>query len=294
MLTRLLRSALIAAGLLTLAASPAAAWCDMHDYNRADPPSPISDVIDGYPDVRLEWGSDVDRYQGGERAFDYVRNLHERNVAVLWEKTGILVPFYKGLPKGKTACQKHSFGNVGTLVRSDDAPIKINSYGDSPASAYLPKGNAGQLQDTSVRLEAGYIEDGKDISAFAEVSFYFSPDHSTVKMVVKYGPPEAGVLISNKTFDLTEAMVKSLAGPARYEMGRLNTLVAMDGQTRKWLGNVLANPYFKLQGLGEHIIAFEVRGIKRAAMPMMLVDPHGNLIAAGKIYFGAASESQPK
>ena len=280
---------LIASGLCALLSTNALAWCDMTDFNKNGPPSPVSDVNDSYADIKLEWGSDVDPYQGGERAWHYVRNLHDQSVSVDWPKTGILVPFDNALPKGKAQCEKERDSKPDSFSLDTDAPMWINSYPKSAASAFLKKKPSGSGGETATSIETGYTRDGVEVPVYAEVVLKYLGDRQ-VEMSVTQQPGDIGVALSNSVFGLDNKILATAADGAMFAIDRLDALVKrdlikLDDISGRRFAKSMDETFFILRGREEYHLTFNPLVPAQAPVPILLIAPDGKLIAAGRVFF---------
>lgn len=168
-----------------LCSGTASANCSIAEFDRSAPGA-VRDIAQG-SQTNFEWASDADPSPDGDgmRAWHYIRNLHEEDLSLIWEKPDALIPFNQPLGKDEISCF-YKYGDVFTVDR--DAPITTTSEGTKQAKAYIP---SGPSQKTGA--EVGREGDGI-VGRIRAILRYFSDDNVLV-MQLSSSSSDVGFLI---------------------------------------------------------------------------------------------------
>ncbi|WP_420410882.1 hypothetical protein [Roseibium sp.] len=125
-------------------------FCDFRDFDKSEPKA-IFNSTRATNRTHLMWASDVDRWEHDskiDKVQHILQNLHDYNLSLVWEKAGILVPYYN--PIHKNECRGASeFGPIGAFVKDFNSPILTPNDGEKAATAYVRKKNGSQTDENN-------------------------------------------------------------------------------------------------------------------------------------------------
>ncbi|AUH63975.1 hypothetical protein [Paracoccus zhejiangensis] len=274
-------------GFLCLTAVAAFAECDLAQFDQS-PPGAVRDTAQGTA-THFEWASDADPSPDGhgQRAWHFIRNLHDDNLSLIWEKTDALIPFDQPLGKDQVSCfNKYS----ATFTIDQDAPIITSADGRKDARAYLPSGNA---QKTGAEVGRG----GGEINGLVRAIIrYFQSDKVLVMQlysssndigfllgVTGLGIPEdvlTGVISDRINFaPIFEENLDVFAGTGDFGVQFVEPVESSRAMTLRFSGEV-------------EFVFNDVAELAPVTLPLAMLNAEGQVLAATKIDLGPLIENQ--
>jgi hypothetical protein len=206
-----MRSALAGfAAILWMACNVESAFaeqCSLADFDKG-PPKSVKDVTPPTSESKFEWGSDVDRWGAGARAWHYITNLHNKNLSLVWSKPTFVIPFYSPLESGDTLCQYDYATKLENFKLDPDAPINVSNDGVKSAQAYVKVAQKEEQPKSSVtggELRRTYKSvTGEITAAFARLLFRYNAADKLLQVELTSGPGETQVGLGPQTLGISE------------------------------------------------------------------------------------------
>jgi hypothetical protein len=279
---------LVAIVVVCSAGSAIGQQCSLEDFDKG-PPVSVRDVTPPTPDSKLEWGADVDPWNGNARAWHYIKNLHDKKLSLDWKKPRLLIPFDKPLePKG-ISCKK-DYGSLASYKLDSDAPISVSNDGNKSAQAYVQVAEkpdtANAPSVTGAELTRTYqTAAGEVAAAFARILLRYYPADKLLQVDLSSGPGETRIGLGPETLGVSEEAffyqlkIRELnfKGPVP-----LQKLIRLDE-----VGSIGAKPVqnvFLVRADRERSLRFENVSIAPSqAAPMLLIAPDGSPLAVTTI-----------
>ncbi|TPK53803.1 MULTISPECIES: hypothetical protein [unclassified Mesorhizobium] len=134
--------------------------CMLDGFDKGLPPA-IGDEVDG-GDGKFVWGSDLDRIDGRNRVWNFIRNTGQSPLNAMWRKADIRIDYAKPLPPGEVYCNRYWVKEILDSDIDDDAPIIYGNHNTSQRATVFRKVETAQESD-------GYFESAID-TAYAEAN----------------------------------------------------------------------------------------------------------------------------
>jgi hypothetical protein len=271
----------VAAPLFFAATAAFAQHCNLTDFGRGGPPSPVKDVTPATNDSRFEWGSDVDPWNGQARGWHYIRNLHDKKLSLDWKKPALLIPFDKPLEPGGVFC-KNDYGNPESYQLDHNAPISVSNDGSKAAEAYVQvpgkRETAGGPTTTGAELRRTYQPSAGEVAdAFARIILRYYPEKKSLEVNLLTGPADTRVGFGPEMIGATsDSFIQTLKtrdldfrGPVSVgELLKREDFNAIGVDPRYRVALVRVN--------GGRSLMFEGTSAPSGTTPMVLVAPDGS------------------
>lgn len=201
--------------------------CDLAGFDRAPPPH-VSDTTPATSNSEFEWGSDVDPWNGNgqARGWHYIKNLHDKKLSLVWQKTALVILFAEPLEKGDTVCQK-DYGSLESYKLDNNAPINLSNDGMKGAQAYVqiavkpPAEKADAAEEpatTGAELRRTYkTRTGQLVEAFARIMLRYYRGAKLLQLDVISGPGETRVGFGPEMLGVSQDEF-----PSKLKTGELN------------------------------------------------------------------------
>lgn len=134
--------------------------CMLDGFDKALPAA-IGDEVDS-GDGKFVWGSDLDRINGRNRVWNFIRNTGQGPLNAMWRKADIRIDYAKPLPPGEAYCNRYWVKEISDNDIDDDAPIIYGNHNTSQRATVFRKLETAQESD-------GYFESAID-TAYADAS----------------------------------------------------------------------------------------------------------------------------
>lgn len=278
--------------VLTLLVTSPAMPCSIGGYDKNNPTS-RSDTTNQTDRTQFKWSTDVDPWQSDARSWHYIHNLHEWNLSVRWDKTGLVIPLNNPLATGNISCAR-DYGNEDDFILDTDAPITTSNDGDKSAVAYVT--NFRHTSDTGpaiagAELISNYETDGSGGStASAILVLYFHASTNLLEVHVSTGnggetmafrPRSIGVEVSRF------AAALPTNGARIVETASLEALLQEDGFTLDALNDISGDDFLRFSVYPLATLRFTlseslIETIEDTAF--LLLTPRGDVIAAKRLF----------
>lgn len=252
--------------------------CDLADFDLSSPPSVRDQVPEGA--TYFEWASDADPSPDGdgERAWHYIRNLHDDDLSLIWEKPDALIPLDQPLGKNQVSCF-YKYG--AAFIIDPDAPITTSREGQKNAKAYVPDGDS---QKTGA--EVGREGDGFTGRIRAIIRYF--QDDKVLTMQLSSSNDELQFLLGVSGLGIAEEV---LVGEFSDTIGSTPVLQASFDVFAKsgdfgvqFVEPVADSQVMTFQFAGEAEIVFnDVTEVAPVMLPLALLNADGQVLAATKI-----------
>jgi len=271
---------------LILTAGAALGQCNLTDFDSSLPQA-VSGTVPRSA-TYFEWASDADPSPDGdgERAWHYIRNLHDDGLSLIWEKPDALIPFDEPLGKGEVSC----FIKYGAAFAVDrDAPITTNRDGRKDAKAYLRKGR-------SEKTGAEVGRDGDGIRGrIRAILRYFQSDRLLVMQLFS-SSDDIRFLIGITGLGIPEDALVGGFSDAIGSKPVLESGVDVFSQSGdlgvQFVQSVANSRVMTFQLAGEAEIVFkDVAKLAPVKLPLAIMNADGRVLAATKIDLGPLIEN---